>query len=384
MLSRARRDNRGLTLIELLVGVTILAIIVVPLLRIFITGAGTEIKSRRYGDATNAVQNLTEQIQALDADTVLQNAATVDSDARFYTYNGSAYTAVGTSAPTVSATLPKTYYIGLQDYSYNDTTFDALITLSVPDDTANSTEVVSSNRLDASLDMTQADAEAVLALQSECGGLMANVDELTIDDLTRSVRFNVLKTADAATDDYRVEALFSYTGLIALTSDAQRGNTYSFSYTKQSSANVASVPDRTDGAPAFSVFLFYNAFYKTGVLSESLVISNTTGSDVNFFIVNTHQTTAPAGYAAQIEYQNQIFSGGTPVNRLVYTNLAPGLVSCSAWKDSLNKVPLDVTGYLVETDARSRKFDVTVSLFEAGSGFIGTPLATLSSTKLNY
>ena len=79
----AYKDNRGLTLVELLVGVTILAIIIVPLLHTFITGANTGIKSKNYGNATDAAQNLSEQIQALDVDTILQNSALVDSAAKF-------------------------------------------------------------------------------------------------------------------------------------------------------------------------------------------------------------------------------------------------------------------------------------------------------------
>ena len=92
MIKSVFKDDRGLTLVELIVGVTILAIIVVPLLHIFVTGANTEYKSRIYGDATDAAQNLSEQIQANDADTILDNADAVDSGAYYYTYDSASST----------------------------------------------------------------------------------------------------------------------------------------------------------------------------------------------------------------------------------------------------------------------------------------------------
>ena len=41
MKNEIKGDNRGLTLLELIVGVVILAIVVVPLLHTFVTGANT-------------------------------------------------------------------------------------------------------------------------------------------------------------------------------------------------------------------------------------------------------------------------------------------------------------------------------------------------------
>lgn len=384
MLNAVRKNNRGLTLVELLLGVTILGIIIVPLLHIFITGTGTAAKSRRYGEATSAAQNLTEQIQALGADKVLGNAQSVAGGAGFYTYNGSLFTAVGTGAPAMPDTLPKTYYIGVPNYTYGSAAFDALITLDVSNDADNSKEVVVANQIEAALDMRKADDEAVLALKAECGDMMDNVDELTADNLNRSISVNVIKTVDAAADTYRIEVLFEYSGLIQLTAEEEQGKTYSFSYGKQSSSVVALVPDSVDGAPVFSVYLFYKAYYKNGLTNENLIINNTTGSDVNFFIVNTGTAPAPLGSKSLIWYRNQAFNGSDPVNKLIYTNLDPSAVTYRASKDALFRKTLSVTGYLVQTEARDRKYSVSVKLFPTGSGFTGTPIAVLDSTKLSY
>ena len=59
-----RRDDRGFTLVELIVAIVILAIVFVPLLSAFVTGARTQAKSSQKNAATLAAQNIIEQIQA--------------------------------------------------------------------------------------------------------------------------------------------------------------------------------------------------------------------------------------------------------------------------------------------------------------------------------
>ena len=53
-----KKNNRGFSLIELLVSVTILAIIVIPLMHSFITAVRTNEKAKRTLNATTAGQNL--------------------------------------------------------------------------------------------------------------------------------------------------------------------------------------------------------------------------------------------------------------------------------------------------------------------------------------
>ena len=58
------RDDRGFTLVELIVAIVILAIVFIPLLHAFVTGAQTEAKSRVQNNATMAAQSLVENIQS--------------------------------------------------------------------------------------------------------------------------------------------------------------------------------------------------------------------------------------------------------------------------------------------------------------------------------
>ncbi len=61
-------NNRGFSLVELIVAVAILAIVTVPLLRAFVTSARTTSKATEVGRATLAAQNIYESIQAVDSD----------------------------------------------------------------------------------------------------------------------------------------------------------------------------------------------------------------------------------------------------------------------------------------------------------------------------
>ena len=396
-------DNRGLTLLELLVGIVILAIITVPLLHTFVVGAQTEYKTQKYMEATEAAQNLCEQIQSHDADFVLSNCAAIDSNAHFYTKNADVYSVYSYTDPddhSVTTTkAPKqtdfpTYYIGIPNFSYGSSTYDALITLDVKDDSgnqlpANSKEVVVGNQMDALINMTEADADAYDAFLAECGDLG---ETLSTDDLNRSIDINVERTLDSVTDTYKITAYFYYWAYIEYTDEDDKQADYYFTCAEQSAATVSSVIESDNGNPAFAVFLFYDAYayYKSASMSETISINNPTEyPDINFFIINTNEAVAPVGYKAIIWYKYQNFDEDEdePINSLVFTNLTDNganQVEYRAARDELYKRTLPVTEYLAETKLLNRKFSVKVSLFEQGSDFTGTPIAEIDSTRINY
>ena len=97
------KDNRGLTLVELIVSITILAIMVLPLLTSFVQAAKTNAKAKNKLHATEAAQNIMEGLENVSLEEVVRqfnyptdasgfdlfdlgSASTVELD-----YNGSAY-----------------------------------------------------------------------------------------------------------------------------------------------------------------------------------------------------------------------------------------------------------------------------------------------------
>ena len=388
MIKPLSKDNRGLTLVELILGTVILAIIIVPLLHTFVTGASTEYKSRKYGEATEAAQNLAEQIQATDANLLLSNSRAVDSKAYFYS---SADLSTGNNGVT-AAPAPDAgkYYIGIKNYSYGGSLFNALITLdtsAAATGTANTAPVIVGNQMDASIDMTQADTGAADALLAECGNLaVTDPNSLTLGYLTRSVTLNVTRTAGSAanTYSYQIQASFTYTENIPYKIGSKSYNYY-FTHTEQALASVVNITDSTDYSPVFSAFLFFDAYYRSSMATETILINNSTGQDINFFLVNTNTTSSmPLNYGALVWYKYQTFLGHAPVNKLIYTNLPYAEVEYRAAESEYLRKTLNVSGYLVETKQLKRKFAVDIKLYKSGAAFTGTTIAGIDSTKLNY
>ena len=374
---------------ELILGTVILAIIVVPLLHVFVTGASTEYKSRKYGEATEAAQNLAEQVQAADADLLLSNSRAVDPQAYFYSLSDLSTGSNGVTTAPASDASGK-YYIGIKNYSYGGSLFNALITLdtsATATGTANTTPVIVGNQMDASIDMTQAETGAADTLLAECGNLaVTDPNSLTLSYLTRSVTLNVTRTAgsSANTYSYRIEALFTYTETIPYKIGAKSYNYY-FSHTEQALASVVNITDSTDNSPVFSSFVFFNAYYRSSMATETILINNSTGQDINFFLVNTNTTgSMPLNYGALVWYKYQKFLSHVPVNKLIYTNLPYNKVIYRAAENEFLRKTLTVSGYLVETKQLNRKFAVDIKLYKSGAAFTGTVLAGIDSTKLNY
>jgi prepilin-type N-terminal cleavage/methylation domain-containing protein len=63
MKMRKELNNKGFSLVELMIATVILAIIVAPLLHSFVTAAHTTVKSRQMGDATLASENIAEAVE---------------------------------------------------------------------------------------------------------------------------------------------------------------------------------------------------------------------------------------------------------------------------------------------------------------------------------
>ena len=112
-----RRDNRGLTLLELLVAVIMLGLLVSPLLHAFVISASTATKARNHNETTNAATNLIEQIKGSNLDFVLQD---ITGGRLFST------TAELTGESDISNGK---YVLTLADYNYNGRVYEGSLTL---------------------------------------------------------------------------------------------------------------------------------------------------------------------------------------------------------------------------------------------------------------
>lgn len=106
---KLNKSEKGFTLVELLVSITILAIIVVPVLTAFISSANANSRAKRKLEATTAAQNVMENIKAVGVKAYLDSLkiGTAESgytyaapDAQgIYTLDNSSETAAGVLVP---------------------------------------------------------------------------------------------------------------------------------------------------------------------------------------------------------------------------------------------------------------------------------------------
>lgn len=81
-----QKQNKGFTLIEVLIAITILGIIVIPLLHAFVTSANVNAKSKRIMDATTLAQNIMEEFKASSLEGMLEQFTVDDVDEEDGTY----------------------------------------------------------------------------------------------------------------------------------------------------------------------------------------------------------------------------------------------------------------------------------------------------------
>ena len=373
------RDDRGFTLVELIVAIVILAIIVIPLLNTFVVGAKTAAKATAYGNATDAAQNLAETVQAADAETLLSSPGTYISGA---TISGNTVTASG--------------------YAYGGRSYDATVTLTPqnPDDSS----PVSSN-LDYSPDMTGADSAALEDIQNRAypnGGTTSVTALSAISDLRRTITIDVAKLQSG---DYTVNIVFNFTGTIpysyttittngdGTTTPVSHSANYAYDHDVTSGVYTLKAENKAAGAPDYSICFYYQGFYKNGPAAATDTITvNTTDTNeadaVRVFLVDTAVpgATIPAAYTAKAYFRYQTFSGSAVKMRLLFSNLPDGKMKYYAFKSATSYVayPQTITQYLVDEQVSPRKWSVDISVYPSGAEKNdANRVAHLTTTKLS-
>ncbi|MBQ3545042.1 MAG: type II secretion system protein [Lachnospiraceae bacterium] len=85
---KINKDNRGFSLLELIVTVVILAIVTAPFLSSFVTASNTNVKSKRIQEANELSQYVIEQCKAMSLDKI-ENEYSATKDANYKIDSGS-------------------------------------------------------------------------------------------------------------------------------------------------------------------------------------------------------------------------------------------------------------------------------------------------------
>ena len=158
-MKKIHTDNRGMSLLELLVAILILGVLIAPLLNSFLISASSARKTRALDAATNAASNIVENIKAEQLDAVLARIP------------GNLY---GAQAAFDSSTIEADgkYVINLSDFHYGSNTYSGTLTLDAEsyNTSINSTSVVKYSFSGI-----------------RCGAEMSNIDTTAAEMLTSQV-----------------------------------------------------------------------------------------------------------------------------------------------------------------------------------------------------
>lgn len=324
-----KADNRGLTLVELLLGVAILAVIVVPLLHTFITGANTVKKSKVHSDATLAAQNIIEDINATDMSAYLYGIEAED----------------GIYIKEIE---------GIEDSG--GTKFDAKVTV-VPK-SGKSASVPISNKMDAVFRMQDVDSNVLTEYNK-------NKNKIPGKKLTRSISIDVSNNGNGK---YTAEVKFDYYA------ELKKNGPYTQTVSKTANINQRTSDKSKD---AFAIYLFFTAFPSTDsdYTMGDVVINNDTDRSFNVFLVDVGNKTATIG-RFDVDYNLIMNNPPTP---------PPGvdvMVNMPEVYYESKRLPVS----LVETEEISYSYEIDVGIYKAGSDKADPEnlLASMSATKLDY
>lgn len=173
-------SNAGFSLVELLIAVTILAIIVIPLLHMFVTSTRINVKSRQTLRATTVAQDIMEGLKAYTLEEVRTQftpADGVSTGSFFYPSDGfyivnssliqSGVREIVEKGPDVSG--EEIYYFGIENLKMQGGEYDALIRLDASTYGARSIEGAATSGL--TTDASSHDRELNGAFYAEIGSV---------------------------------------------------------------------------------------------------------------------------------------------------------------------------------------------------------------------
>lgn len=373
-------DNRGFSLVELLVAVLILAVITVPLLQVYVISARTAAKSRQAGDATTVAQNIVEVIQARDVAQVLSTKQPDFGDV-------AALFGPGVTADVTLNSASGAGTVTLNGISSGSSTFNAEVTM----DPENYRVADSFN----DKEITQYTAMDGVYYQKNDN---MNVDKLAEDEFNQDHSDAVLQTRSRATSinisNSGTQVQFKYT--------------FGYSWTDTSgeepvvchSTEVITMPGTelfTEGYPVvgepFSIYVFFNPYYISddSPYQDDITINNTNNLDCSVFLIKQNTNPTPAdetGYGARVVLRESHSADHTKFHASVLSNIGKKLlsdgdnsnISFRKYYGSVYYVADDFgSGELIEKKREDRLYDVTVIICPVDSG---DAILTFKATKL--
>ncbi|GEM_PF-3631105 len=412
---RLLRNNKGLTLVELVVAIAVLGILVSPVLHAFTTSQTIETKARRLSEATDAAHNVIEVIDSVSVDNFLRT----DDSKSLLDYSSKT---MGTDADTGNDCAI------IKGIGSGSSTFDAKVVFGTSSldgaandifNTINNMEIVDYSDPDGTfaqpyIDSANPDNIADTYFKAETNGK-------SYTQKKRNIIIDITSEGSTVDDTYKVFINVTYhydfEYLIQNTNESGIGlGTYrpaEFSKDIVYSAIPAGASLHEDGTP-LSCYVMYYPEYGTPSkpATDSITVNNLEDIPIKLLLVKQWMMTQSGdeyvevsptellgkerGYLCDItENHSPSFNLEENREKLLYTNARVNL----AFEDGVEEIPgvtykvisgsystyktRDIKdGGVITTTTKNRFFDLAIYLYEEGQiedG--GEPVAKFRATK---
>lgn len=408
---RRKGNNKGLSLVELIVTVAILAIIVLPLLRAFMVSSNTNSKAKKQQRTSELAQNIMEEIEASDLETLAMSfnypqapyllgaeslqelrgtvsggtltlekvKGTQDVSIPDYVTNpesmitssifknGDQYKFIGQSS--------KQYYFALKNVEASGKKYDALIKLDGANAT-NAKDITSVYKMDQNHD---AMSLAKQTPQTVLNTIQSSYPGVKQSDITRTITVDIAK---AASTQVTVSYSYEFTANGVKVTYPAAGSIDAASYEDVVFDNSGETERELN-----NIYLFYYPWYTStaGNRTDKIVIHNEKAVTAAFTLVKqedgqTGLQNLEDNYSVDVTLSEPLGVGQSNTNLSIRTNLDENIANGKAsigkqgnYTVISNGMPytnasaLMGVGKLTEQSPSERLFDVTVEIYEAGS-----------------
>lgn len=395
-----KNTNKGFSLVELMIGVTILAIIAVPLAHAFITSASMANKAAKLRSETLAAQNILESYEATNISAIIDKmklgmntsfAGGIIEQIEVPDADGS-YTPV--SFDTVEKDGPA-YKITLSGMSADDEVYDAVLYVEANTsryEDINNKEIVNAKPMSAVISQPEVfnNPDDIAARDFALKGMIDiyfNTDLQAIAGITNPDDLNDLDAAELAAvqNDLRDYFISHMKRTITIpikaypTTDDEETITLScnatFKYTWAPGNFEIELPSGTypdpywkDNNGDYGIFLFYYPNKNLAPKADTIIIENLNNLEMNIYLVQQTQNPVEINQALKL-YEDL---PGVPADTAhivsvasVYTNFECDLLYYRSGTNWRIKIPLD--NKLGGQTQQNRIYVVKVDLFEGGS-----------------
>lgn len=407
-MKKARLGSGGFSLLELLIGITMLAIIVVPVLHAFLTSSKTSVKAREVRNQTVAAQNILEIYESTDIARLIGDLEKYGQLASFnavaqtsalYAYDpesGGYEQVTAGSADSGDGPAYKIVLTGVGDGKY-----DAVLSISAAKySRCNSVGIVDYKPMDAVYiqpepgDDSNPDVIAAkdFASQAQIDSGIEWDYHYFLDKMARTVTVTARKIGGqsgvvSCTAQFSYETRFVYT----LTDDSTEPPTVTVherDYTADITSDFYSGSYTEGGDCLYGLYFFYYPNPSPAV--DNIEVVNRDNIDMSVYLIRQTAVAADPDIILREKYDPTT----TPPHAKLFYNRAqhsyryyigyPG--SGGGFSDYWYNT-YTFNGSLIDTPVQNRLYGVTVELYKAGSidedgGVAGTPLAAFNASSL--